>query len=138
MNITIEALAKADVDTVWEAWSNPDDVQQWNAASDDWHTPHAAVDFREGGTFLYRMEAKDGSMGFDFTGTYTRIAPKQLVVYVLGDGREVTNEFIEDADGVRVRVTFAAESELDPELQRQGWQAILDNFARYVATKSNA
>lgn len=136
MNITVETVVKADLDTVWQAWNNPDDIKQWNAASDDWHTTHSTVDLREGGTFLSRMEAKDGSMGFDFTGTYTRIVPHQLIAYVLEDGREVTVEFIEDDEGVRVRETFAAESEVDPEMQRAGWQAILDNFARHVATSS--
>lgn len=134
MDITIEAVVKADMDTVWKAWNEPEHIKQWNAASDDWHTPHSTVDLREGGTFSYRMEAKDGSQGFDFTGTYTRIVPKQLIVYELADGREVTNEFMEDGDGVRVRVTFAAETEHDPELQRAGWQAILDNFARYASS----
>lgn len=136
LNITVETVVKADLDTVWQAWNNPDDIKQWNAASDDWHTTHSTVDLREGGTFLSRMEAKDGSMGFDFTGTYTRIVPHQLIAYVLEDGREVTVEFIEDDEGVRVRETFAAESEVDPEMQRAGWQAILDNFARHVATSS--
>lgn len=136
MNITVETVVKADLDTVWQAWNNPADIKQWNAASDDWHTTHSTVDLREGGTFLSRMEAKDGSMGFDFTGTYTRIVPHQLIAYVLEDGREVTVEFIEDDEGVRVRETFAAESEVDPEMQRAGWQAILDNFARHVATSS--
>ncbi len=138
MNISIKTVVKADMDKVWQAWNNPEDIKQWNAASDDWHTTHSTVDLREGGTFLSRMEAKDGSMGFDFTGTYTRIVPHQLIEYELTDGRKVTNKFTPVDDGVHVRVTFAAESETDPELQRQGWQAILDNFTEHVAASNDA
>lgn len=135
MNITIETLVKADLNTVWVAWSNPEDIKQWNAASDDWHTTQSTVDLCEGGKFSSRMEAKDGSAGFDFEGTYTRIVAQNIIEYRLEDGRDVKVEFTEGADGVIVRETFEAESQNDPELQRQGWQAILDNFARYVEAK---
>jgi uncharacterized protein YndB with AHSA1/START domain len=135
MKITIETLVKATPTTVWRAWNNPDDIKQWNAASGDWHTTKSSVDLREGGTFSARMEAKDGSVGFDFEGTYTRIVPQQIVEYRLGDGREVKVEFTERAGGVLVRETFDAETQNDPELQRGGWQAILDNFARHVEAK---
>jgi uncharacterized protein YndB with AHSA1/START domain len=138
LKITIETLVKADLNTVWNAWNNPEDITQWNAASDDWHTTHSAVDLREGGVFSSRMEAKDGSAGFDFEGTYTRIAAQKLIEYRMGDDREVTVEFTEGADGVLVRETFDAETEFDPEYQRQGWQAILDNFARHVEAKNTA
>lgn len=136
MNITVETLVKADLNTVWVAWNNPDDIKQWNAASDDWHTTQSAVDLHEGGKFSARMEAKDGSAGFDFVGTYTQIVAPQLIEYRMEDDREVKVEFNENKDGVLVRESFDAETENDTEMQRQGWQAILDNFARYVEAKN--
>lgn len=138
MKITIETLVKADLNTVWAAWNNPDDIKQWNAASDDWHTTQSTVDLREGGKFSSRMEAKDGSAGFDFEGTYTRIVAQKILEYRLGDGRDVKVEFAEGADGVLVREAFETESQMDREHQRQGWQAILDNFARHVEAKDIA
>jgi uncharacterized protein YndB with AHSA1/START domain len=132
MKITVETVVKADLGKVWRAWNTPADIQQWNAAADDWHTPRSTVDLREGGKFVARMEAKDGSAGFDFEGTYTRIDPQKLIEYRMADGRECTVEFAERASGVLVRETFEAETENTPELQRQGWQAILDSFARHV------
>lgn len=135
MKIEIESAVKASLSSVWAAWSNPEDIKQWNAASDDWHTTRSTVDLREGGKFLSRMEARDGSAGFDFEGTYTRIVPQRLIEYRMSDGREVTVEFIERADGVLVKTAFDAETENSPEMQRAGWQAILDNFGRYVETK---
>jgi uncharacterized protein YndB with AHSA1/START domain len=135
MKITVETLVKADPEKVWNAWNSPEDIKQWNSAHESWHTPTSTVDLREGGTFSARMEAKDGSAGFDFGGTYTRVVPGQVIEYRMGDDREVTVEFVEGADGVLVRETFDAESENSPELQRQGWQAILDNFGRYVEAK---
>lgn len=135
MKITVETVAKAELNQVWEAWNNPTDIQQWNAAQEDWHTTKSTVDLREGGTFLSRMEAKDGSVGFDFEGTYTRIVPREAIAYRMSDDREVEIEFAERSDGVLVKVSFDAENENSPELQRQGWQAILDNFGRYVERK---
>ena len=135
MKITVETVVKAQLNKVWDAWNNPEDIQQWNTASEDWHTPRSTVDLREGGKFTARMEAKDGSMGFDFEGTYTRVVPHKAIAYRMGDGREVEVEFIESADGVLVKETFDAESENPPEFQRTGWQAILDNFGRYVEAK---
>jgi len=138
LKITIETRVKAKLNQVWAAWNNPDDIKQWNAASNDWHTTRSTVDLREGGKFSARMEAKDGSVGFDFEGTYTRVVPRKLLEYKLGDDREVKVEFSEVADGVVVRETFDAESQNDPEFQRRGWQAILDNFARHVEAKAGA
>jgi uncharacterized protein YndB with AHSA1/START domain len=138
LKITIETLVKADLNTVWAAWNNPEDIKQWNAASDDWHTTQSTVDLREGGKFSSRMEAKDGSAGFDFEGTYTRIVAQKIIEYRLGDDRDVKVEFAEGADGVLVRETFEAESQIDLERQRRGWQAILDNFARHVEAKNVA
>lgn len=135
MKITIETVVKANLSGVWAAWSNPEDIKQWNAASDDWHTTQSTVDLREGGKFLSRMEAKDGSAGFDFEGTYTRIVPHKLIEYRMSDGREVKVEFIERAGGVLVKTAFDAETENSPEMQRTGWQAILDNFGRHVEAK---
>ncbi len=132
MKITVETAVKAPLERVWQAWNNPDDIRRWNAASEDWHTPSSRVDLREGGKFSARMEAKDGSMGFDFEGTYTRIVPGRLIEYRIGDGRAVSIEFHEEHDRVRVRETFEAENHNPPEVQRGGWQSILDNFARYV------
>jgi uncharacterized protein YndB with AHSA1/START domain len=135
MKIAIETVIKASLSSVWNAWSNPEDIKQWNAASDDWHTTRSTVDLREGGKFLSRMEAKDGSMGFDFEGTYTRIVPHKIIEYRMSDGREVEVEFVERADNILVKTVFDAETENPPEMQRAGWQAILDNFGRYVEMK---
>jgi uncharacterized protein YndB with AHSA1/START domain len=132
MKITVQTAVKAPLQRVWDAWNTPEDIKCWNAASDDWHTPRSSVDLREGGKFSARMEARDGSMGFDFEGTYTRIVPGRLIEYRIGDGREVSVEFREDEGRVQVRETFDAETENPPEMQRGGWQSILDSFARYV------
>ncbi|WP_408952174.1 SRPBCC family protein [Lysobacter sp. Hz 25] len=136
MKITIETVVNAKLDQVWTAWNTPEDIKQWNTAQDDWHTTRSTVDLREGGRFLSRMEAKDGSFGFDFEGTYTRIEPYRTIAYRMDDGREVQSEFIDGPDGVRVKSTFDAESENPAEMQRAGWQAILDNFGRYVEAKA--
>lgn len=135
MRIAVEAVVAAPIDEVWRAYTTPEDIKQWNAASDDWHTTDAAVDLRIGGTFSSRMEAKDGSMGFDFAGTYTRIIENQLIEYSFGD-RMAQVDFVDGANGVQVTVTFDMESGHTEEQQRQGWQAILDNFKRHVETKS--
>ena len=132
MNITVETTVAAPVEDVWRAWITPDDIKRWNAASDDWHTTNATVDLRVGGAFSSRMEAKDGSMGFDFSGTYTKIVEHELIEYSLEDGRVVQVEFAAGDNGVTVRETFEAESANAAEQQRQGWQAILNNFARHV------
>ena len=132
MNITIETTVNAPIDRVWSAWNDPRAIEQWNAASPDWHTPRARVDLREGGSFSSRMEAKDGSAGFDFEGTYTRIEPQRLIEYKMGDRRKVRIEFIPSGHRVTVRETFDAEDTHTAKQQRQGWQAILDNFARHV------
>ena len=136
MKITIETLVGSDLDRVWNSWNTPEEIKVWNTASDDWHTTESAVDLREGGTFRSRMEAKDGSMGFDFEGIYTKVEPQRAIEYRMGDGREVQVEFVESGSGVLVRETFDAETENSAEMQRQGWQAILDNFGRHVEAKS--
>ena len=136
MKITIERVVKAPLERVWDAWNNPADIKQWNSASDDWHTTDSTVDLREGGKFASRMEAKDGSQGFEFEGTYTRVVPNKTIEYRMSDGREASVEFSERPDGVVVKETFDAESENSPEFQKQGWQAILDNFGRHVEAQS--
>lgn len=133
--ITVETTVAAPIDKVWRAYTTPDDIRQWNAASADWHTTSASVDLRPGGAFSSRMEAKDGSMGFDFAGTYTNIVPHQLIEYTFGD-RQARVEFRQAPQGVTVRVTFDTESTFSVDQQRQGWQAILDNFKRHVEAQS--
>ncbi len=133
MQITVTTIVKAPVEAVWAAYTTPNDIKQWNTASDDWHTTQSFVDLRVGGAFTSRMEAKDGSFGFDFAGTYTKIVPNACIEYAFGE-RNGTVEFFNGADGVTVRVTFDAESEHPLEQQREGWQAILNNFAKHVET----
>ena len=135
MKITVETVAKAKLDKIWDAWNNPADIKKWNAAQDDWHTTRSTVDLREGGKFVTRMEARDGTEGFDFEGTYTRVVPGKTIEYRMSDGREVKVEFSDGPGGVRVKETFDAETENPPELQRSGWQAILDNFRHHVESK---
>ena len=135
MKILIESEVKAPIAKIWHAWNNPADIMQWNTASTDWHTTLSAVDLRVGGRFKSRMEAKNGSMGFDFEGTYTRVVPHEVIEYRMSDGREVKVEFIEHSDSVLVKTAFDAETENSEAMQRAGWQAILDNFGHYVETK---
>lgn len=132
MKIVIETTVAAPKDRVWLAWTTPEHIKQWNAASDDWHTTAAEVDLREGGKFTSRMEAKDGSMGFDFAGTFTGVAEFERIEYALEDSRVVLVEFETDGDGVRVRETFDADPSHSAEMQQSGWQAILNNFKRHV------
>jgi uncharacterized protein YndB with AHSA1/START domain len=131
MKISVETVVAAPIERVWHAYTTAEDIKQWNAASEEWHTTSATVDLREGGGFSSRMEAKDGSMGFDFAGTYTRIVEHEFIEYSFGD-RAAQVEFTDGPDGVRVRVSFDSEPTHSLEQQRDGWQAILDNFARHV------
>lgn len=136
MKITVETTVEAAINAVWAVWNTPDDINHWNRASDEWHTTDSTVDLRVGGGFSYRMEAKDGSMGFDFEGTYTNIVEQKRIEYEMADGRTVSVEFEPADGGVKVTETFDAEDEHEAELQRQGWQSILDNFAKYVEAKA--
>ena len=131
MKITVETKIEASIDKVWNSYNSPDSIVKWNAASDDWHTVSSRVDLRVGGEFSSRMEAKDGSAGFDFAGIYTKVVPNKLIEYTFGD-RKVKVEFVDDESAVVVKVTFDAEKENSIEQQRNGWQAILDNFRKYV------
>ena len=137
MKITVESIIKAPIEAIWQAYTTPADIKQWNAASDDWHTTAATVDLREGGQFSSRMEAKNGSMGFDFAGTYTKIIANERIEYSFGD-RTAQVEFVPGHDGVTVRVAFDPETTHPIDMQRSGWQAILDNFARHVEAKVRA
>jgi uncharacterized protein YndB with AHSA1/START domain len=134
VKITVTTVVDAPVEKVWKAWTTPGDIVQWNAASDDWHTTKAAVDLRVGGAFSSRMEAKDGSFGFDFAGTYTKVVVNELLECAFGE-RSLLVEFLLGPNGVTVRETFDAEETHSIEQQRQGWQAILDKFAQHVARK---
>ena len=131
MKITVETVVQAPMAEVWHAYTSPADIVKWNAASDDWHTTRASVDLRVGGAFSSRMEARDGSFGFDFAGTYTAVVPNQRIEYAFGD-RVATVEFDETPEGSRVTVSFDAETTHSIEQQRTGWQAILNNFKRHV------
>lgn len=133
-SITVETTVNAPIATVWTHWTEPESVKQWNNASPDWHTPTAKNDLREGGEFVYRMEAKDKSFGFDFGGTYTKVDHHKQIDYVMADGRKVSNVF-EGQDGkTHVTVTFDTETENPVEMQREGWQSILDNFGKFAET----
>ncbi len=130
--ITVETTVNAPVNTVWDFWNTPEHIMKWNSASDDWHTPRAESDLREGGTFSSRMEAKDGSMGFDFGGTYTKVLPNKQLAYVMGDGRKVSVDFQEQDGKTHITETFDAETENPIDMQRDGWQSILNNFKKYT------
>jgi uncharacterized protein YndB with AHSA1/START domain len=135
MKITVETFVNAPIAKVWSAYTTPEDIKQWNAASDDWHTTQSTVDLRVGGAFSSRMEAKDGSFGFDFAGTYTQVVPNERIEYAFGD-RTCLVEFSTAANGVTVRVSFEAEATHSEEQQRQGWQAILDRFTKHVEAQA--
>jgi uncharacterized protein YndB with AHSA1/START domain len=129
--ITVETTVKAPVEKVWEHWTKPEHIIHWNNASDDWHSPKAENDLRTGGKFLYRMEAKDGSFGFDFGGVYDEIKTNELIAYTIGDGRKVKITFSGNGNETKVTETFEAENTNPLEMQKGGWQAILDNFKKY-------
>lgn len=132
VNITIETLVHAPINLVWDTWNSPNHVVHWNHASDDWHSPKADNNFVVGGKFVYRMEAKDNSFGFDFSGTYEEIVDKKRVVTRLDDNRLVKTEFHVENDSVRIVETFEAEDQNSIELQRVGWSAILNNYKLYT------
>jgi len=134
MKISVSVVMAEPIERVWEAYTSPEEVVHWNFASDDWHCPKASGDLRVGGSFSHRMEAKDGSFGFDFEGTYTNIVENELIEYSFGD-RSARIEFSSEGDQVKVEVMFDPEDENSAELQKAGWQAILDNFARHVSSK---
>ena len=128
--VTIQTIINCPVEEAWKKWTSPDYVMRWNAASDDWHCPRAENNLTVGGKFSYRMEAKDGSAGFDFWGIYTVIVPHELIEFTLGDNRIVKIEFSEQKGATRIIESFEVEDVNSLELQRNGWQAILDNFKK--------
>ena len=130
--ITIENTINAPVEKVWENWTKPEHIVRWNNASDDWHTTRAENDLRVGGSFLSRMEAKDGSFGFDFGGVYDAVTTNDYIEYTLGDGRKVQTTFTPQGNKTNIVVNFEAETTNSVEMQRGGWQAILDNFKKYT------
>lgn len=132
--ITVEAIADAPIAEVWRTWNTPADIMQWNAADPSWHSPSSENDLRVGGKFKHRMEAKDGSFGFDFEGTYDTVEAHKEISYTMPDGRKVSTLFTEKEGKTTIQTTFDPETENDPEFQKQGWQAILNNFVKYVDT----
>jgi uncharacterized protein YndB with AHSA1/START domain len=130
--ITVETTVDATINRVWKFWTSPEHIIHWNNASDDWHTPRAENDFRVGGSFLSRMEAKNGSFGFDFAGAYNEIITHELIIYTLFDGRKVHINFTSTINSTTITESFEAENENPIEIQKGGWQSILDNFKRYV------
>lgn len=135
IKITVQAVIQAPIDSVWKSWITPEDIVGWYFASDDWHCPKAENDLKVGGKFLFRMEAKDGSFGFDFEGIYTAVKPNELIEYVLADERKISISFTNLGTETEISETFDAETENPAEMQRDGWQAILNHFRKYVEGK---
>lgn len=130
-SITVQVTVSVPVDKAWELWTTPLHITKWNNASDDWHTPRAENDLRTGGKFLSRMEAKDGSAGFDFEGTYTKVKKHEQIEYTLEDGRKVVINFTGGGNATIITETFETENVYSAEQQRSGWQSILNNFKKY-------
>lgn len=130
--ITVSATVKAPAEKIWDLWTNPLHIIKWNTASEDWHTPRAENDLRVGGQFLSRMEAKDGSFGFDFIGTYDEVEPLKRIAYTMEDGRKAKTDFRENNGEVEIITVFDAETQNPIDMQRDGWQAILDSFKNYT------
>ncbi len=132
LKITVESTVKAPVEKVWKLWTSSEHIKKWCNASEDWHTPRAENDLQKGGKFLTRMEAKDGSFGFDLSGTYDEVIKNELITYTLDDERKVKITFLKDGNTTKVIETFEAENQNPAEMQQAGWQAILNNFKKYV------
>ncbi|MBO9594708.1 MAG: SRPBCC family protein [Niabella sp.] len=130
--ITVATTINAPVEKVWEYWTAPEHIKKWNSASDDWHTPHAENDLRTGGRFSSRMEARDGSMGFDFGGVYDEVKIHEQIDYTMGDDRKVHIAFSGEGNHTAITETFDAENTNPVDMQQAGWQSILDNFKRYT------
>jgi len=130
--VTIEATVNAPIDKVWNYWTAPKHITRWNVASDDWHSPRAENDLKVGGRFNIRMEAKDGSFGFDFEGVYDIVIPDKQIAYTMSDGRKVDTNFTPEGNTTKIVTVFDAESENPVDMQREGWQAILNNFKKYT------
>jgi uncharacterized protein YndB with AHSA1/START domain len=130
--IVVKNNVNASIEVVWKLWTSPEHVVKWNNASDDWHTPHAENDLKVGGKFKYTMAAKDGTMSFDFEGVYTNIKKHALIAYEMADGRKVKIVFEKDTEAIKITESFDPETENSEEMQKNGWQAILDNFKKYA------
>jgi len=130
--ITVEAAAHVPVAKVWKVWNTPGDIMKWNSPDPSWHSPSSENDLTVGGKFKHRMEAKDGSFGFDFEGVYDNVELHKEITYTMSDGRKATTLFAEENGKTTIATTFDLETENDPEFQKQGWQAILNNFVKYV------
>ncbi len=134
-HVKVETTIAAPIEKVWDCWTMPGHITQWNFATESWHCPAASNDLREGGRFNWRMEARDGSMGFDFLGAYTKVEPNALIEYMLDDGRNVQIDFNEMNGSTHVVERFDPDQSNPVDIQRAGWQAILDNFRKYVESK---
>lgn len=132
--ITVETTVQAPVEKAWKYWTAPEHIKQWNNASDDWHTPKAENNLTQGGNFVYRMEAKDGSFGFDFEGVYDTVVLHELIAFTISDGRKVSVSFKSEGGKTKVTETFEAENDNPVDMQRGGWQAILNSFKKHVET----
>jgi uncharacterized protein YndB with AHSA1/START domain len=132
--ITVKTSVNAPIEKAWEYWTTPIHIMKWNAASDDWHTTKSENDLRKGGSFSSRMEAKDGSFGFNFGGVYDEVRPNEHLAYTLGDGRKVKIDFKSDSNQTEIIESFDPDSQNSEEMQRNGWQAIMDHFKNYVET----
>lgn len=130
--VTVQAVIQAPIEKVWTYWTEPEHITKWNQPSEDWHSPRAENDLRAGGTFLTRMEAKDGSAGFDMGGTYDAVKQHEEIAYTMGDGRRVDISFIAQGDETKVVETFDPENVHPVEFQQAGWQAIMDSFKKYT------
>lgn len=130
--ITVQNSIDAPLEKVWQYWVEPEHITQWNHASDDWHSPKAENDLRTGGRFVFTMAAKDGSVSFDFEGVYDEVIPQQRIAYTMADGRKAEVTFKNNGDSTEIIESFDAENIHSPEMQQAGWQAILDNFKKYV------
>lgn len=133
--ITVEVEIENKLEKVWEFWTKPEHITKWNFASEDWLCPSAENDLKEGGKFVYRMESEDGKIGFDFSGTYEEVEPKEKLTYKLDDGRQADILFTENDGKTSLKEIFEPESENSEEMQKEGWQAILNNFKKYAETK---
>ena len=133
--IQIHTLIAAPIQKVWENYNSPEAIKKWNQASAEWHCPSAEVDLREGGKFRNRMEAKDGSFGFDFEGEYIQIIPYQKIIYKMADDRIVNIDFLETGDRTKITIAFEAEKTNSLDMQKEGWQAILNSFKNYTEEK---
>ena len=134
--ITVETTVHAPVEKVWNYWTEPDHITKWNSPSDDWHTPFSENDLRVGGKFTSRMEAKDGSFGFDFGGVYDEVKVNEFISYTIGDGRKVEITFIREENNTKIIEVFDPETENPIEMQQAGWQSILNNFKKYAEQQS--